>query len=212
MSKGSEKIFYLEKSKLFGLTAASVSFCLSYQSILLPRFAHPPLKLKSIGLVLNSTQEFLSPNFHDPKIMPFKYLMLLMIAIVGMNRKGLDIVDLLLILCFTSMALYAVRFIPIFAIIVLPIIGRQTKVLLSHLQGKIADLFREESNKIASVDAAAKGYIWVVGAVLMVIVALASGRLEYNFDREKMPLAAVDFLKKIDLRGNMFIIFTLAVI
>ena len=136
--------------------------------------------------------------------MPFKYLMLLMIAIVGMNRKGLDIVDLLLILCFTSMALYAVRFIPIFAIIVLPIIGRQTKVLLSHLQGKIADLFREESNKIASVDAAAKGYIWVVGAVLMVIVALASGRLEYNFDREKMPLAAVDFLKKIDLRGNMF--------
>lgn len=121
-----------------------------------------------------------------------------------MSRRSLNMIELLLILCFTSMALYAVRFIPPFAIIVSPILGKHTELLLGQLQGRMADLVREKSNNIASFDASPKGFLWVVGAVLMVTLALISGRLEHNFDREKMPLSAVDFLKKIDLRGNMF--------
>jgi hypothetical protein len=54
------------------------------------------------------------------------------------------------------------------------------------------------------MDASASGYLWLVVGILIVTLAVAANRIEYQFDESRKPVEAVNFLKKVSLRGNMF--------
>ncbi len=55
---------------------------------------------------------------------------------------------------------------------------------------------KKRANKIAATDTSARGYIWIIAAIILVALSAKGGLLEYRFDEKEKPVAAVEFLKK----------------
>ena len=161
-----------------------------------------PFRLVSDNFMMDRVSEFQSPDFHS--WLPFKYLLLLLIAIFALSRKSITPTELVLVLIFTYMALYSVRYIPLFALVTAPILARKLDEAKGVLRGKIADLARERSKKAARVDARAAGYFWPAIAVFTVVAALLYGHPTHAFDRSAKPVDACEFLMKEKIAGNMF--------
>jgi hypothetical protein len=76
--------------------------------------------------------------------------------------------------------------------------------LLDNSSGRVAGFIKRRAESISRTDASAKGYIWPAVSVLMVILLAANGDIRFNFDDQIKPVAAVEFLKKERIGGNMF--------
>jgi hypothetical protein len=161
-----------------------------------------PFEVTSNRFLMDNVQEFLSPNFHKP--LPFKYLLLLLIAIVARSRPSVDWIELILILTFTHMALYSVRYISLFVIITAPILIRQIDQMKLALPTKVSKLFEERSARLSQMEKQTSGYVWATVALSAVIALGAAGRYQYKFSEEFYPVSAVEFLMKENIRGNTF--------
>lgn len=161
-----------------------------------------PFKTVSNRFLMDHIIEFLPPNFHEP--LPYKYMLLFMIAVFAFSRRTITVIELFLVLLFTSMSLYSARYIPLFGVVVAPILVRLAGPLLEEWRGRLAEFIQRRSERITSVDSSAKGYLWPLAAVLMVVFLLANGRIQHTFDEKKAAVDAVEFLKKEHLHGNMF--------
>jgi hypothetical protein len=161
-----------------------------------------PYEMMSNRLALDNIQEWMSPDFHQA--VPFKYLLLLMIAFFAISGLRLNLIELSLILLVSNMSLHSARFIPLFGIIVSPVLSRQGESLLRRWHGKGKEIFAARANSITSMDAAARGYLWPVAVVAIVAVFASTGRIRFSFDERSKPVAAVEFLKKERLEGPMF--------
>lgn len=161
-----------------------------------------PFNLVSNKLIMDNVSEFLSPNFHEPS--PFKYLLLLLMVVLAASRERLRLTDLLLILVFLNMSLYSVRYITLFSIIVAPILVRGTDVLLTGSGGRLAVAIRKRTHNLDAVDREAGGVIWPILALLAVSGGVWVGSIHYEFNPEKKPVAAVRFLEKNHISGNVF--------
>lgn len=162
-----------------------------------------PFKLVLNKEIMDNVSEFLSPNFH--KFMPFKYLLLLLIAVLSVSRKQLNAIEIVLLLTFISMSLYSVRYILLFAIVVAPILSRQVGGIIANAnQGNFLDRLEKKSNDFSAIDERARCCLWAVVAVLVVISAALLGKISFRFDETKKPVAAVEFLKTVGLQGNMY--------
>jgi hypothetical protein len=201
IAQGTERQRCKNKLRLLGLTALA---CLlvspinpyGYRILLFP------FRLVSDKVIMDNVQEFLSPNFHGS--MPFRYLLFLMIAILAISRSSLNVIELMLILLFTHMALYSARYIPLFAIIAAPILLKQAEIILQNLNGRFIEFFKQRSNNVALIDASTKGYLWPLASVAAVSIFAGSGVVEHKFDEKLKPVAAVEFLQRETLKGNMF--------
>ena len=151
---------------------------------------------------MDHVQEFLSPNFHDP--LPFKYLLFLTIVVIAVSRERLNFIEMALILFFTNMALFAVRYVTLFALISAPIITRRADCFIDESSAGLLNFLKRRSAGITSVDASSRGYFWPVAGILAVAFLVMGGRLVYTFDSKIKPVAAVEFLKKEPIAGNMF--------
>lgn len=161
-----------------------------------------PFKLVSNKLIMDSVTEFLSPNFHEPS--PFKYLLLLLIAILGFSRERLRLVELLLLLTFLNMSLYSVRYIPLFAIIAAPVLMHHGDTLLNNARGRCATFLTKKADNIAAMDASSGGLPWLIAAMAAVMWFAASGNIKHGFDPKTKPVAAVRFIEQAAIPGNMF--------
>jgi hypothetical protein len=202
ISENKEKYQYKNKAKILGLTTI---VCILI-SLLNPHgyniFVYPFMVLSNQYL-MDHLIEFLSPNFHELSAIPFKYLLLFVITITILGKRQLKLTEFLLVLLFTNMALYSVRNITLFGIVVAPILSRHCNFLSIRLSRKLINFLQSKSEGITAINASAKGYLWVI-ALLLVIAALLTGRLDQRFNEEKKPVAAVEFIKKEPLKGNMF--------
>ena len=134
-----EKSIYKRKAKLLGLTTiVCLLVCLinpfGYHILLFP------FKLVSNKFIMDHINEFLSPNFHEPLL--FKYFLLLMFVIFALSAVKINLIELLLILMFTNMSLYSVRYIPLFSIIAAPILLRQLRTILARSDGRFAKFLK----------------------------------------------------------------------
>jgi hypothetical protein len=162
-----------------------------------------PFKVLSNQYLMDHIIEFLSPNFHEFSVIPFRYLLLLVITIIAITRNELKFTELFLILLFTNMALYSARYILLFSVVVAPILSRHCKLLFKQLKGKAINWLQKKSEEIAAIDATSRGYLWVIPLALIFPLVFGGG-LDHRFDDKKKPVAAVEFLKKEFLKGNMF--------
>ncbi len=197
----SEKGIYKRKTKLLGLITIAcllISFVnpFGYHILLFP------FKLVSNKFIMNHIQEFLSPNFHDTLV--FKYFLLIMFVIFALSTVKTNLIELLLILMFTNMSLYSVRYVPLFSIIAAPILLRQSMTILARSDGTIAKFLKKRSDNISEIDKSVKGYLWSVAAVILVVVFAHSGKINFKFNEKTKPVAAVKFLEKEKIIGNMF--------
>ena len=161
-----------------------------------------PFNLVSNKLIMDNVTEFLSPNFHEPS--PFKYLILGLVTILALSRERLRLVEILLLLVFLNMSLYSVRYIPLFALISAPIFLRQADKLLADSRGKLSGIFSKKAANIAEIDASSGGILWPIAAFVTVAWLVASGNILYGFDPKVKPVAAVNFIEKAHIPGNMY--------
>jgi hypothetical protein len=163
-----------------------------------------PMKLISQKSIIDYIAEFQSPNFHHLLLVPSKYFLLLVILLIGILKKNLDVIEILLIILFANMALFSQRFIPLFCIVAAPIFVRNAQWIFNQTKSRFVDLFQRKSNDICLMDASASGYLWLVVGILIMALAVATNRIEHKFDESRKPVEAVNFLKKVSLKGNMF--------
>jgi len=148
--------------------------------------------------------EFLSPNFHKLSVKPFEFLLLFILAISAISKKRFNIIELVMILLFAHMSLFSARYIPLFSIIAAPILLKQVMPILEQSDGKLAKFFKKRSDNVSAIDASTRGYLWPVAAVILVVVLATGGKIDFEFDPKSKPVAAVEFLKKENIQGNMF--------
>ena len=162
-----------------------------------------PFSLVGNKYIMDNVNEWLSPNFHEN--MKYEYTLLLLLVLIGASASRLTAVEGLLILAFTHMSLYSVRYVPLFGIIVSPLIARRAEEILKKLDYKsYVRFFKRVSENTAKTDSMVKGHLLSVLSVIFVIYLSLSGKLQYSFDREKLPVDAVQFMKKERIIGNMF--------
>jgi len=161
-----------------------------------------PFELTSDRFLMDNVQEFLSPNFHQP--LPFKYLLLLLIAIVASSRPTVNWIELILILTFTYMALYSARYITLFAIITSPILIRLIDQMKLGLSTKVTRFLDERSRRLSQIERQTSGYFWSIVALGAVVSLGAAGSYQYKFSEKSYPVSAVEFLKKENILGNTF--------
>lgn len=161
-----------------------------------------PFNLVNSRFLMDHVNEFLSPNFHEPLV--FKYLFLLTIALLACSRKRLGLIELALVLFFTNMALYSIRYVTLFAIIVAPIILRRADDLIDGAAGRCASFFKQRAERMAMMDASSRGFLWPLAGLALVVLFAVAGTISYSFDAKIKPVAAVEFLKKERIAGNMF--------
>jgi hypothetical protein len=122
---------------------------------------------------------------------------------LGLSKTRLNLTELVLVLLFTSMSLYSMRYIPLCAIVCAPILSRHGDILIRESKARGLRLLKERSEVYGKIDASAKGYA-IPLAVLVVIAGFAAGKIPVRFTEKMAPVAAIDFLRSNPVQGNMF--------
>jgi hypothetical protein len=193
----------LSKSKFRTLTCIALACLLfslvnpaGYEVLLFP------FKLVLNQSLVNIMTEYQSPDFHESHW--FKYLLLLTIAILAISRAKVNLIEVALVLVFTYMALYSVRHIPLFAIIIAPVLIRHMDSILEHSSGKLAQSLKERSHNLAFIDGRLRGHFCPLVALLLIGILAGTGTIKFGFDEATIPVAGVQFLKREKITGNMY--------
>jgi hypothetical protein len=203
LSRNGDKELYRQKTQVLALALLTCLFVSLLNPYGLDVMLYP-IKLISQKLIIDRMAEFQSPNFHHLLLVPSKYFLLLMILLIGILKKNLDVIEILLIILFANMALFSQRFIPLFCVVAAPIFVRNAQWIFNQTKSRFGDVFQKKSNDIYLMDASASGYLWLVAGILILTLGVATNRIEHKFDESRKPVQAVNFLKKVSLKGNMF--------
>jgi len=201
LSDKNKKLLWMKNMKFLGLTmiVCLIIACINphgYQILLYP------FKVMSSTLILNHVTEFLPSTFY--RLMPFTYLLYLMITALAISKLRMNIIEALLIILFTHMALYSVRFIPLFAVISAPMILKHADRLFVESRWKSNMFLKNISKRIDAISVCSKVHIWPLVSLLIVITLSLNGRIAYSFDSTIKPVDAVEFLKRDRLPGKVF--------
>jgi hypothetical protein len=151
--------------------------------------------------LVDSTIEYLSPNFHNWSTWPF--LLMLAVCLVGIGLKTkLQTYEAFLLAGWTILSLYSARNIPLFAIVTAP----YAATIIQDNMPQISILQKIESS-INSVEKNHKGILLpllAVGGLLVASVSLKGLIPANNFDPDKFPVHAVDWLETNPQEGKMF--------
>jgi hypothetical protein len=161
-----------------------------------------PIRVTSDHFLMDRVTEYLSPNFHD--FLPFKFMLLAAISIFALSRSALNLIEVALITLLSYMALYSARHIPLFAIVAAPLLLRAGASIIDEMPEPFLQFYRNRNRNLTAIDTNLRGYLWPSISAVLVVGLLAAGILRYHFDDKFFPVAAVEFLKKEAVAGNMF--------
>ncbi len=163
--------------------------------------------LKNTYLV-NHTAEYFSPNFHDASTFPFLLFILVSMLCLYLTHNRMKTANLLLLLGWTAMALISVRNVPLYAIVVTPILVESWKRIVTQYPA-----FRKVvrfDDGLYKIDNQVRG--WVFPAIGVIIIGMgliagarnSGGNQHYAFDSAMFPVDAVDWLDDNPIQGKMF--------
>jgi hypothetical protein len=163
--------------------------------------------------------EWASPNFHDTLL--FSLPLLLLIVVLGFSLRKLSFIEIGLLIFSIHSALYAVRYMPVLAIVAIPIIG-------SYLQGyftkglartdlpsrvrKILQYLHAFSGRIQANSSYFNRHLMIAVFLLFLLfdITYSRGRgggvlvVDYPFDETRFPIQAVEFIKGEGITGRMY--------
>ena len=170
--------------------------------------------------LMDNITEFRSPSFHVGVVKFFELLILMATVVASISLRGFSFVEIGLLVVWTHMALLSARHIPLYALIVVPIVVYHLTEYLENVEKlqdlkiwvkKLAGWFRGYSMNITGFENQFKGVVYpILAVVILVFISLNHGRLfgtqvmNKNFDSDKFPVAAADFMDKQSLNGNLF--------
>jgi len=145
--------------------------------------------------LMDHIDEFQSPNFHRIAQRCFLLLLLIAIAALVANGRRLRASEILLVLFAVYAGLYASRNIPVSSMLLALAIAAVIPPLgLSRF-----------TEKMRAVDSKLHGHLWpIVAIAATLVIAWNNGRvgsrqiMDAHFDPTRMPVAAVDFLQKLE--------------
>ena len=159
------------------------------------------------------TTEFASPNFHTVGTHGFLLLLLLLAATLMIIRPRLRTTDVLLIGGWGFLALFSARNIPIFALVVTPLLAQWlTESMHANPNSWWIPWYRKSTSRV-SVSVQTVDSATVIAVVVCLLLVLAKPRiaggepvLATDFPPTRYPTAAVDFLRAHPdaVRGEMF--------
>jgi hypothetical protein len=185
---------------LTGIACAGAALCNphGYHSLLFP------FRVVQDKFLMDHISEYLSPNFHFSGVVPFEILLLAAVGIFAISQTKLDVIELLLILLFSHMALFSSRHIPLFAMIAGPIVLKQADMAFNRIEGSVLTAFKTRLENLAAIDQCTSRYVWPLASVLVVISLAKTGIISHSFDAKYAPVEATEFFKKEKIQGNMF--------
>jgi hypothetical protein len=164
--------------------------------------------------------EFASPDFHTPVVRFFELILLSSLVVAGTAFRRLSFLDIGFLLFWTHMALFSVRHVPLYTLMVAPLIVRHASDYLRQVAsglvvqrwvGDLAKRFGAYSEQIRQFEAQFKGFVYPpVATLLLVFICLKHGELagskvlQAGFDEKRFPLKAAAFVDKMRLSGNLF--------
>jgi len=160
--------------------------------------------------LVDTTQEYLSPNFHG--LGPQLFLALVLLALVSLAAlpKRASITGTLLISVWTFFSCYSARNIPLFVILTLPTIGLLATQALGAAPSPLAKLAgcRSMAERLAATERR-MGRALVPALAVMVALLIATGslgqtRLTVEFDPKVFPIQALASLDQVGVQGRMF--------
>ena len=170
--------------------------------------------------LMDNITEFRSPSFHVGVVKFFELLILMATVVASISIQRFSFVEIGLLVFWTHMALLSARHIPLYALIVVPILVRHLTDYLESIE-KVEGLktwvrkstrwFRGYWKNITGFENQFKGVVYpILAVVFLVLIALNHGKLfgtqvmNKNFDRERLPVAAAEFIDKPGMKGNLF--------
>jgi hypothetical protein len=210
---GSTRIKYLGKIFLISIIAALINPN-TYKGLLYP--------LEYIGDNIHKQfiVEWGSTNIRGLPM--FEILLFVVVFSLVLSKKRKDVTDLLILFVFGDLSLTVVRHVPLFAIVVAPILGKHTPSAISRVYETI--ISKKSRFRWRAGVARIAGYLgsrseWVLHLnsvfnihlllILFVVVVSAislpgTGPIELGIQEGNYPVNATEFLKQVHIEGNMF--------
>ena len=161
--------------------------------------------------LVSHTAEYLPPNFQHSSTWPFLIMIVLSVIILALTKKRLKMVHILMISGWTAMSLYSARNIPLYAIVVAPIlVGEFADFIRGNPTSIIAEKFTAFQSRLVNVEKSLKGGIWSSLVILAVGILLLKGfSLDFQYRGNKFlddvfPVEAVDWIIENNIDGDGF--------
>ena len=161
-----------------------------------------PLETIRSSAIQNYVDEWLSPNFHQARELPFLCMILATLLALGISSRRLRARELLLLLATMWLALRSARHIPIYVLIAVPILSRATQSWLEE---------RGFARWFASKGTSPRSRRILVNAiVLAALVVFTFARVrtvirqQAETEAQHFPTAAVSFMAKQRPPGPIF--------
>lgn len=163
------------------------------------------LKLLSDSYFMNLNAEWASPNFHGAGLFRFELILLLLPVLLVASRYRPNAVEVVLCVIWLHLALNGFRYVPLFVLVAVPMLGRCTRQL-PWLEGLVA---RAESGSpfVPRTGLAPWGWSVIVAVACLVAARGLEGRYAHH-DPHYVPTAALDRLIALnDEHGAGTVIF-----
>ncbi len=145
------------------------------------------------------TQEYTSPDFHDPLMKFFLAVLMSGVALLALLRTRVDLLGLGTWILFAAFALHSGRNVPLFGVLAVPWMSIWFLRLVEQEASKLTVLsrFMASSRNVARVEASLPGWpIVLVGLALVSGAALRQPQSgKYAFAADVFPVSAVDHLR-----------------
>jgi len=161
-----------------------------------------PFRVTTDRFIMDFVVEFMSPNFHQQ--LPFKYMFITVIIALALTRTRLNLIESSLLVLVSYMALYSVRHVSVFAIIVAPILLRLSRDHTVSLPRKLSDFYHARRKLFTDLDGQLIGRLWPFIGMFIALALPIFGTFRVSINDKVFPVAAVEFLKREQLSGNMF--------
>jgi len=198
---GSKSLEHIDKAKRL-----AIAFIATFAVCLINPYGAEilwfPFRLTSDRFIMDRVTEFLSPNFHE--VLPFKYMLLATIGALALSRSALNLIEATLVLLLSYMALYSARHVSLFAIVVAPILLRSLERILRGFPDRYFRNYQLRVANLLAIETNGSRYLWPFAGVILIVSLGMAGTIQYGFSEKKFPVAAVNFLKKEPVTGNMF--------
>ncbi len=162
---------------------------------------------------VGGVNEFLSPNFHSPTVRGFEVQLLVLGLTLLVARPRLTVPEIVLTGVWGYFALHSMRNIPIFCLVLTPILAAHLQVFLRQIDAAWIRSYWRVSADVATINRAAGGHLLagavIVGLLLALVVPRSSGGrplLTTEPQPSRFPVEAVKFVRAQPgtVRGEMF--------
>ena len=159
-----------------------------------------PLETLSSPSMQTLIQEWFSPDFHQTRFLPLAVLMLATFAVLAVSPRRVRAGELLGLLVLSLAALRSGRHIPLFAIFAAPIFARHLHYWMSTKKG----LITTRRGPATTIQIILNLALLLLPTLVIVRQLIDFKNREPEYESQRFPRAAVDFLQSYASAGPMF--------